>query len=114
MKGGKYNFLWLPTALFGYRFVTFLLDCTFGKMILLCLKSSIPPQFCKLNSRLESSSKKALYSWLVNLPHTDKEVYKAFYGKIFCAAQTVCTRPLLGGGGGGERPGDEVTFAYAQ
>ena len=31
------------------RFVTFLLDCTFGKMILPCLKSSIPAGFCKLN-----------------------------------------------------------------
>ena len=33
------------------RFVTFLLDCTFGKMILPRLKSSIPAGFCKLNRR---------------------------------------------------------------
>ena len=33
------------------RFVTFLLDCTFGKMILPRLKSSIPAGFCKLNHR---------------------------------------------------------------
>ena len=31
------------------RFVTFLLDCTFGNMLLLRLKSGIPAGFCKLN-----------------------------------------------------------------
>ena len=40
------SILWLPMAL---RFVTFLLDCTFGKMMLPCLKGSIPAGFCKLN-----------------------------------------------------------------
>ena len=33
------------------QFVTFLLDCMFGKMILPRLKSSIPAGFCELNHR---------------------------------------------------------------
>ena len=58
------------------RFVTFLLDCMFGKMILLRLKSDIPAGFCKLNRRW---TKKALYSWLVqSSTYTDKEVQEAF------------------------------------
>ena len=55
------------------------------------LKSSIIAGFCKLHCKL---------SLEYNLPHTDKEMHKAFYGKYFAHAQTVCTRPLLGGGGG--------------
>ena len=43
----------------------------------------------------------------------DKEVREAFYGKYiaeyFVHAQTVCTRPLLGGG---EGPGDEAMLQY--
>ena len=43
------SILWLPMTLFGNQIVTFLLDCTFGKMILPRLKSSIPAGFFKLN-----------------------------------------------------------------
>ena len=43
----------------------FLLDCTFGKMILPRLKSSrYPSKALQVKSSLESNSKKVLYSWL--------------------------------------------------
>ena len=73
-------------------------------MILPRLKSSIPAGVLQVESLLETSSKKALYSWLDNLPHMDMEVYEAFYGKdngIFCAcANSVYQASPRGGGRG--------------
>ena len=36
-------------------------------------------------------------------------MHKAFSEKYNVHAQAVCTRPLLGGGGGGEGPGDKAS-----
>ena len=71
---------------------TFLFDCMFKEMILPHLKNSILAGFLQVKSSLESIS---LYS--------DKKCTK-FLLKYFAHAQTVSTRPLLGGLGGGTPP----------
>ena len=58
------SILWLPSPFLIDWFVTFLLDCMFGKMIPPHLKSSIPAGFCKLNRRWSLVQKKALCSVL--------------------------------------------------
>ena len=49
VRGGKYFCGCPERPTLANRFVTFLLGCTFGKMILPPLKSTIPAGFCKLN-----------------------------------------------------------------
>ena len=56
----------------------FCLSVSFEEMILPRLKSSI----LQVKLPLESISKKTLYSWLVNLPHTDKISTQSFLRKI--------------------------------
>ena len=59
------------------------------------LKSSIPAGFCKLHCKL-------LLEY--NLPHTDKEMHKAFYGKynrVFCTCTNSVYQASPRGGGGG-------------
>ena len=41
-------------------------------------------------------------------------MHEAFYGKYFSHTQTVCTRPLLVGAGGGRGAGDEAIGAEAR
>ena len=54
----RYVFLWLPTALVGKSICYYFFDLTFGKMILSCLKSSIPAGFLKLNCHWSIFQKK--------------------------------------------------------
>ena len=66
-------------------------------------KSSIPAGFFKLNRLWSLVQRKLCILGKYNLPHTDKNCTKLFMENImkyFTHAQTVCTRPLLRGGGG--------------
>jgi len=89
------------------RFFTFLLDCSFGKIILPHLKSSIPAGFCKLNRHWNLFAKKAQHSWLVHIIFRiwTMHMHEVFLWKgILCGCVNVSIRPLLRE----EGPGDEA------
>ena len=67
----------IPMALFGKSFLS---DCTFGKMILPHLKSSIPAGFCKLKCRWSLFERKLCILGQYHFQHTNKGVHEAFYG----------------------------------
>ena len=95
------------------RFVTFLLDCTFGKMILPRLKSSIPAGFCKLNRRWSLFQRSSVFLVSIIFRIRTRKCTKLFTenkAEYFVHTQTVCTRPLLGG----EGPGDEASIVPNQ
>ena len=90
------------------HFVTFLLDCTFGKMTLPRLKCSIPAGFCKSNRRQSLFQGKPciLGQYIIFFRIRTRKCAKLFTENIteyFAHVQAVCTRHLLGGG-----PGDEA------
>ena len=70
---------------------------------------SIPAGLCKLN-RLYSVSQRKLCMY--NLPHTDKEVHEAFYGKYNGIFRT-CANNVYQASPRGEGPGDEATSTPA-
>ena len=89
------------------RFFTFLLDCSFGKIILRHLKSSIPAGFCKLNRHWNLFPKKAQQSWLLHIIFHiwTMHMHEVFLRKgILCGCVNMSIRSLLRG----EGPGDEA------
>ena len=69
-------------------------------MILPRLKSSIPAGFCKLNRRWSLVQRKLCILGYYDLPHTDKKVHEAFYGK-YNGIVRACANSVYHHGGGG-------------